>query len=109
MNLTPRKSETDPIVALLEDGGYETADQLAKAIVKSAFESLLNREWWLTVARVDDLSLVYGLSATQAQAERAELGGGFPRMVLPVTSAHGVLARVSALDGQVGTTTPGRG
>ena len=96
--MTPRKAETDPIVALLESDLYPDAAQLAAAIVKVAFDALLRREWWLTVVDVDGLTLLYGLSATELAARQAELGGGFRRMVLPVSSARGTLERHAVLE-----------
>ncbi|PVU81329.1 hypothetical protein DDP54_15625 (plasmid) [Cellulomonas sp. WB94] len=98
MNITPRKSETDPIVQLLESDAYPDAQKLAEAIVKTAFDALLRREWWLTVVDVDGLTIAYGLSPTERQAELAELGGGFRRMVLPVASAQGTLQRQATLE-----------
>lgn len=98
MNITPRKTETDAVVRLLESDLYPDAAQLAAAIVKVAYDALLRREWWLTVVDVDGLTLVYGLSATEHQAERAELGGGFRRMVVPVASARGTLDRLAIIE-----------
>lgn len=97
MRITPRKEEYAPIVTMLESGEYEDATALAKAIVVQAYTTLLSRDWWLTVVEMpadNPVRFAYGLSATETQARAYELGADFPRLVLPVTSAEGHIARM---------------
>lgn len=92
--LTPRKAEWEPIVDLLESEEYESAEALAKAVWKHTVDTVLERDWYLTVVKLGDTShgpiqVAYGLAPTEASAKSIELGGGFPRMTLKVTSARG--------------------
>ncbi|MER8116307.1 hypothetical protein [Streptomyces sp. NPDC094031] len=49
MRITPRKEEVAVMVALLEDPTFESADQLAKAIYKTAAELLQMRDLFALV------------------------------------------------------------
>lgn len=93
MRIDPHKSEWQPIAQMLESGEYDGPESLAKAIVKTAYGLLLERDWYLAVVKAGEtangpLQLVYGLFASQAEAWKAELAEG-PRMVLRVRSARG--------------------
>lgn len=87
----PRKAEVQPIVELLTAGTFDSPESLAEAVLKQAYESLLLRDWWLTIVKMGDASHGYGLSATETAATQLELGGGFPRIILPIKSAQGHL------------------
>ena len=97
VTITPRKDEWAPVVEMFESAEYDTPEALARAIVKHVAAQLLERDWYLTVVKVgesaagDPLQVVYGLSATERQAENALLGTVGQRMVLPVRSAVGHL------------------
>jgi len=97
--LIARKSEWTPIAELLESGEYESAETLAKAIIRVAYDTFLLRSFWLTVVDLDGVNIAYGLSATESAAKRVQLGGGHRRMILPVASAEGHIARMVALEG----------
>jgi len=87
MRFSPRKTETDPIVAMLDSGEYDSPAALARAIVVSCYGSLLERDWYVTLQQTDaGLVWGYGLSATPAQAEKLALYGG-PGRVVNVSSA----------------------
>ncbi|MEV5136282.1 hypothetical protein AB0K71_15570 [Streptomyces syringium] len=45
MRLTPRKEEIEAVKALLEDPSFESADQMAKALIKEIAEFLQMRDW----------------------------------------------------------------
>ncbi|NWF28221.1 hypothetical protein HW130_18435 [Streptomyces sp. PKU-EA00015] len=45
MRLTPRKEEVEAVKALLEDPTFESADQMAKAVIKQVGEILQMRDW----------------------------------------------------------------
>lgn len=94
MNIAPRKDEWAPLVELLESGDFDTPESLAKAIVKQTYKTFLEREWFLTLVRLDPHTIAYGLSPTETAARRLELGGGHPRQVVAVTSAEGQVRKV---------------
>lgn len=97
--LIPRKSEWEPIAQLMESGEYDTPESLAKAVLKHCYDTFLLRDFYLTVVDLDGVNIVYGLSATESAAKRVQLGGGHRRMILPVASAEGHIARMVALEG----------
>ncbi|MFI0985048.1 hypothetical protein [Streptomyces exfoliatus] len=45
MRLTPRKEEVEAVKALLEDPTFESADQMAKAVIKEVASFLQMRDW----------------------------------------------------------------
>lgn len=45
MRITPRREEIDAVKALLEDPTFESADQMAKAVIKEVAEILQMRDW----------------------------------------------------------------
>ncbi|MFI9229011.1 hypothetical protein [Streptomyces rimosus] len=45
MRITPRKEEIDAVKALLEDPDFDSADQMAKALIKEVGEILQMRDW----------------------------------------------------------------
>ncbi|MFC9736702.1 hypothetical protein ACFVKC_02155 [Streptomyces noursei] len=45
MRITPRREEIDAVKALLEDPGFDSADQMAKALIKEVGEILQMRDW----------------------------------------------------------------
>ncbi|MFD7738019.1 hypothetical protein [Kitasatospora sp. NPDC059800] len=54
MRLTPRKEEVSAIVALLESQDFDSADQMAKALLKEAGEILQMRDWYALVHTWND-------------------------------------------------------
>lgn len=49
MRLTPRKEEIDGVKQILENDGYDSADQMAKALIKEVAEMLWMRDWFALV------------------------------------------------------------
>ncbi|MEU3708979.1 hypothetical protein [Streptomyces catenulae] len=45
MRITPRREEIDAVKALLEDPGFDSADQMAKALIKEVGDILQMRDW----------------------------------------------------------------
>ncbi|MEU7643322.1 hypothetical protein [Streptomyces huasconensis] len=45
MRLTPRREEIDAVKALLEDDSFESADQMARAVIKEVAGILQMRDW----------------------------------------------------------------
>lgn len=92
MRIDPRKSEWQPVVDLLESGEFDGPIPLAKAIVKQAYETLLDRDWFLTVVKLHKdgdqhpLQIAYGLFASEAEAHKVGQSLGRPYMVLSVAS-----------------------
>ena len=97
--LQVRAAEWQPIAQLMESGEYDTPESLAKAVLKHCYDTFLLRDFYLTVVDVDGINIAYGLSATESAAKRVQLGGGHRRMILPVASAEGHIARMVALEG----------
>ena len=47
MPLVPRKAEIKQVVEVLEDPGYESADAMARALLKLTYRLLQERDWWV--------------------------------------------------------------
>lgn len=96
MRFNPRKQEWGPVAEALETGvlegkEYESADALARAIVTHTAKALLEREWYLKVVALHGegaerpVQVAFGLFASEAEARKADEGGGFRQMVIPVS------------------------
>ena len=78
MSLSPRKNETDAVVAILESGAYDDAVDMAKAIVRSLGTELARRETFVVFP--PNAPHGHGPFWTQTEAERAwtkEIGAHF--------------------------------
>ena len=83
MQLTPRKAEVTEVVALLESQEFDTAEALAKAIIKTVADQVERREWYAMAWRDKEdgtgLSLAWGPITSEAQvkvlANRMAVGG----------------------------------
>ena len=93
-HIAPRGNEIAAIEELLESSEYEDGRSLARAILSKAYETLLEREWFLTIVQDGPLSWAYGLSATQGAAAKWQLGADFPRTIIRVASAVGQIEKV---------------
>lgn len=74
MRIDPRANEWKPIVGLLEaldNGEFADPGAFAKAVIKQAYETFLEREWWALVWRNDGHNQLWGLYATEGQAIKA--------------------------------------
>ena len=69
IDLSIRKGEIEAIQAYLADAGIETSDEEAKALLKVAMRAVLDRDWWVLIAK--DLHLGFGLYATENAAVKA--------------------------------------
>ncbi|MFF7021440.1 hypothetical protein ACFY97_10535 [Streptomyces klenkii] len=71
MRITPRKEEVAAIVALLEDPTFESANHLAKAVIKEVGEILQMRDWVALVHTWSDGSrgLNFAPFASEAEAK----------------------------------------
>lgn len=68
MRLIPRGDEVAEVVALLEADGYDSAEALAKDIIKTVVDFLWFREWHLLVIVSGEHQLVFGPYASEAEA-----------------------------------------
>ncbi|MCX2949908.1 hypothetical protein [Lentzea sp. NEAU-D7] len=81
MRITPRKHEVAAIVEVLEDGSYESAEALAKAVIKRVGEVLADREFYAWVHRFGpgEMQLAWGPFTSDSEvvkfATKAKLGG----------------------------------
>lgn len=81
MKLTPRKNEVAAIVELLEKDGYETAEALAKDVIKKVAELFSEREFYALAWREGPtgLSLCWGPLTSDNEVtkfgEKLALGG----------------------------------
>jgi len=78
MAISPRKNETDAVVAILESGAYDDARQMAAAVVRALGQEFARRETFV----VFPPNAPYGCGPywTQTEAERAwtkEIGAHF--------------------------------
>lgn len=96
MRFNPRKAEWGPVAEALESGvldgkEYKNADALARAIVTHTAKALLEREWYLKVVALHGegdarpLQVGFGLFASEVEARKADEGGGFRQMVIPIS------------------------
>ncbi|MCG8926619.1 hypothetical protein [Lentzea sp. CC55] len=81
MRITPRKHEVAAIVEVLEDGSHDSAEALAKAVIKRVGEVLADREFYAWVHRFGpgELQLAWGPFTSDNEvvkfATQAKLGG----------------------------------
>lgn len=99
MKLTPRKDEVKAIVELLEDDGFESADALAKEIIKRVGVLLEDRELVAWVHRFGPeapYQLAWGPFSSRSEAERLakKTGVGGENMILPMGSVSAIEERL---------------
>lgn len=97
MKVSPRKAEVTEIVKLLESDGYDSADALAKDVIKRCAELFAEREWYAYAWRGMGLSLAWGplSSETEAKkfAQKTELEG--QHAVVKLFSTGSLLSRLA--------------
>ncbi|XVV02792.1 hypothetical protein ACQPW3_36420 [Actinosynnema sp. CA-248983] len=93
MRITPRKDEVAAVVELLESDGYNSADALAKDVIKKVAELFADREFYAWVHRFGpgQLQLAWGPFTSDAEvvkfAKKAALGGESMSLKLCSTGA----------------------
>lgn len=77
MRITPRKSEVESLVRILQDDSYASPEAMAKDLFKSAYSSLLERDWEAFAHRFDTgLTIAWGPFSSTIEAERFGRGVG---------------------------------
>lgn len=102
MRITPRKDETERVVALLESDEFDSADKMAKAIIKEVADILSMRDYYAITHRWGDNKGInwgpYGSESEAAKvAEKLQLGG---KWGLVKVYSSGMLA--ARMDGKLG-------
>ncbi|ONI83467.1 hypothetical protein ALI22I_33740 [Saccharothrix sp. ALI-22-I] len=98
MKITPRKNEVAAVVQLLESDGYDSAEALAKDVIKRVAELFADREFYAFVHRFGpgQLQIAWGPFTSDAEvvkfANKAKLGG--EAMSLKLCSTGAFLARL---------------
>lgn len=98
MRITPRKAEVQEIVKLLESDDYDSADGLAKDVIKRVGELFAEREFYAYAWRagVGSPVLAWGPLPSEAEvkkfATRANLGG--QHLAVRLFSTEAMLGRV---------------
>lgn len=79
MTLSPRKSEIEAALAVLESDQYETAEQMAKALVATVGTEVAKRDGYFVTA--GDAPFCYGPYWTESAARKAweTIGSAFAR------------------------------
>lgn len=97
MRVTPRKDEVKAIVALLEDDGWASDADLAKAIIKRTAELFAERDWyaWVWRAGPESTQFAFGPVSSQVESERLakKIGLGGQNMSLHLYSTAAVLQK----------------
>ena len=99
MRVTPRGPEVKAIVELLESDDYDSADALAKAILKRTGELFAEREWyaWVWKESGSDMQLAWGPVSSESEARKLSSKVGLigQHMFLPLYSTAALLARLA--------------
>lgn len=81
MNITPRTSEVDAVVELLESSEYDDAKSLAKDIIKRVWSELEKRDFYAALYRYGsgEPTISYGPFSGEGEATRFLKGLGLPK------------------------------
>lgn len=74
--LSIRKGDVEAITEILNNDTYETPNDMARAVLKEAFEILRRRELYTVAFRLGSLTLFYGIEGTEAAAKKFAEGMG---------------------------------
>lgn len=98
--IRPRRNEVEAIVELLEGESYETAAELAEAILKRTYLLFQEREWFAWIHRDRGLSLFYGPFAGRSEAERfaRDMGLGGENYTMKLYSVAALRERQAQVD-----------
>jgi hypothetical protein len=69
VRITPRKDEVKAVVELLESDGYDSADALAKDLIKRVADLFSEREWWAYAFRFGPGSQVLSWGPLSSETE----------------------------------------
>lgn len=102
MRITPRGNEVKAVVSLMESDEYDTADAMAKAIIKRVAELFAEREWhaWVYRESPDAFYIPFGPFTSDTEAKRFAgrwvdaLKG--QHMILPLHSTAALTAQMAA-------------
>ncbi|MDH6462090.1 hypothetical protein M2302_002265 [Micromonospora sp. A200] len=75
MRITPRKDEVAAVVAILESDQYNSADAMAKAVIKEVAELLDMRDWVALTHRFGDGQLGINWGPFASESEALKLAG----------------------------------
>ena len=97
MAITPRKTEVDAVVAILESGEYDSSEEMGRAIVKVVAAVLQSRDGYGVAIglKTDDLRLPHGPYFTILEAKR----------VVKEAEARGLVAFIAPLLGAANALT----
>lgn len=94
MRLTPRGEETRRVIEILESDEFDSADKMAKALIKEVAEMLAMRDWYALVHRFrgdDSGGMNWGPYASVTECQKAAekyIGAGEGRAVKLNSPGH---------------------
>lgn len=82
MRITPRREEVKTVVEILESDQYDSADAMAKALIKTVADALWMRDWYVLGSKFrteDNFWLPYGPFSSESEAasvyKKTAIGG----------------------------------
>jgi hypothetical protein len=94
MRLTPRSEEVKAVIEILESDEYDSAQAMAKALIKEVAEILSMRDWWAVAHRFagdETGGLNWGPYSSVTEAQKAYekfIGAGEARAVKVYSAGH---------------------
>ncbi|MFJ3907500.1 hypothetical protein [Streptomyces vinaceus] len=96
MRITPRREEVDAVKAVLEDPGFDNADQMAKALIKEVGSILQMRDWVALVHTWSDghrgLNFAPFGNEAEAKSFASRMAFGGTGRIVPLHSPGAMLA-----------------
>jgi hypothetical protein len=106
VRLTPRRDEVKAVVELLESDGYDSADALAKDVIKRVADLFAEREWWAYAFRFGPGSQVlsWGPLSSETEVKRfaEKMGVGGEHLAVRLFSTTAALTRAEENQTSVG-------
>ncbi|MFY1620015.1 hypothetical protein [Micromonospora sp. WMMD736] len=99
MRFTPRKEEVQPVIDLLESDDFDSAEDMAKALIREVVDMLWFRDWYVLGVSTGDGSLAFGPFASEPEAKA--LGTKWQGSLLPSDPARWGVVKVRGLGGTV--------
>ncbi|MFC3504427.1 hypothetical protein ACFOOK_26145 [Micromonospora krabiensis] len=81
MRFTPRKEEVQPVIDILESDDFDSADDMAKALIREVVDMLWFRDWHVLVVNRDGQAVAFGPFASEPEAKA--LGTKWQGTLLP--------------------------